>query len=135
MGNRYLNKEKGKVFLEKRKYSRLKDFIFISCHFKEEPLKEFKAVTQNISGGGLMFECERRIAKGIDLGIDLYQPTNSFKTLIFVISIAAKVVWMQKIKHGFFELGANKYRMGIEFTNIKEKDKEIIMQYIADNVK
>lgn len=117
---------------ERRKYPRLKDNIFISYRLKS---KIFKAISQDISGGGLMFEADRKIPLGADLELEIYQPANSFKTLIFVIPVLVKVTWRKKIKYGFLEMGENEYKVGVSFSRMSEDNRKRIIKYVTDNKK
>lgn len=117
--------------MEKRRYPRLNDNIFISY---QSGAKVFKAITRNISGGGLMFEAEKKIQAGAVLDMEIYQPANSFKTLIFVTPVSVKVRWIKKIKYGFLETGENEYKIGVEFDNIRSEDRKKIEQYVNTNI-
>ncbi|MFC1698714.1 PilZ domain-containing protein [Candidatus Omnitrophota bacterium] len=122
----------GKKISEKRRQSRLNDNVFLSYRVQKKLLGEFKAVTRNISSAGLMFEAEKDFYPDQDLTLEIYQPVNRFKTLIYVIPATARVVWTNKIRQGFFELGENRYRMGVEFTKISPQDKAVIMRYVQE---
>ena len=119
-------------FPEKRKQNRLADSIFLSYRVDKKLLDEFRAVTQNISAGGLMFEAEKNFYSAQILKLEIYQPVNPFKTLIYVIPAMARVVWAEKIRQGFFELGENRYRIGVEFIKISPQDREMIMRYAQE---
>lgn len=121
--------------LERRKTPRHKDNIFIFAKAISSPIREFKAITKDISAGGLMFETERNIPKKNVLEVEIYQPTDRYKRGFFSISVLAKLSWIKKIEKNSFEEGENKYRVGIKFSGIKEKDRKVIARYVDDNVK
>lgn len=120
--------------LEKRKFSRLKDNIFIFCRSGSTSSGEFKAITCDISGGGLMFETERDITPGSKLELEIYQPIKCSKSMICSVSVLAKVIWMKRIEKVSFEKGENKYKLGVEFTGIEKEDREKIANYIEEKV-
>jgi c-di-GMP-binding flagellar brake protein YcgR len=117
--------------LERRRYSRLRDNVFIFGNVMTNSGDEFKAFTQNISVGGLMFETERDISQESELELEIYQPMESDKRVIFSIFVRAKVIWAEKRGKGNFEQGENRYRIGIEFSEIKDEDRQIVIKYVA----
>lgn len=118
--------------LEKRKYRRLQNNIFISGNLRSTPSGEFKAFTKDISAGGLMFETDRSIPQDEILDIELYQPVDCLKSVIFSISAKVKVIWAGKIKESSFE-GENKYKVGLQFSEIKEEDRQKIVKFVEEN--
>ena len=116
--------------LERRKYKRLKDNIFIFGSLRLSPSEEFKAFTRDISTGGLMFERERDIPNQGELELEMYQPMDCDKRVIFSIPILTEVKWTRKIEKDNFEQGENKYRVGVEFLEIEEGDRKIIATYV-----
>lgn len=121
--------------LERRKFSRLKDNIFIFGCLRADPIEEeIKAFTNDVSAGGLMFEAERDILKDSELELQIYQPLDRDKRMIFSIPVMAKVIWTRKIEKDNLEEGETKYRVGIEFLEIKEKDREMIERYVEVNL-
>ena len=126
-------KMEGYPNLEKRRFSRLKDNIFIFGNLRLNPIEEFKALTKDISAGGLMLETERDISEESELELQIYQPMDSDKRVIFSIPVLGKVKWTTKIEKNNFEDGENKYRVGIEFSEIKEDDRQKIIKYVEKN--
>jgi len=117
--------------LEKRKFPRLKENIFILYSSPLSSSDEFKAITCDISAGGIMFETERNIFKDSELKLEIYQPANRYKNIIFSISVLAKVIWMKEIERDNFEQGENIYRIGIEFLELKEEDRQRVAKFIS----
>lgn len=113
----------------RRKFRRVEDVIFIFCSLLTPPNK-FRAITSNVGAGGLMFETERNILSGSKVVVEIYQPMNNNKTTIFSIPVLARVVWRKKIEKDKFEQGENKYKVGIEFLEIEEEDRQRIAKYI-----
>ena len=118
--------------MEKRKFPRIKDSIFILYHLSLCPAEEFKAISNDISTGGLMFETERNISKGSKVYMEIDQPIHCDKTMIFCIPVLTKVIWVRKIDKDNFEKGENKYKVGIEFLEIEEVDRNRIAKYIKE---
>lgn len=120
--------------LERRKFPRLKDDIFVFCRSEPTYSDEFKAITCDISGGGLMFETERDITPGSKLELEIYQPTKCSKSMICSVPVLGKVIWMKRIEKASFEKGENKYNLGVEFIEIEKEDREKIANYIEERV-
>lgn len=116
--------------LEKRKFSRVKENIFIFQHLKSGNPDKFMAITCDIGGGGLMFETERSIPQGGILDFEIYQPIDSRKIIFFSIFAKAKVIWIRKIDKDHFEEGENKYRVGVEFSEINGEDRKRVDTYV-----
>ncbi|MFH1519638.1 MAG: PilZ domain-containing protein [Candidatus Omnitrophota bacterium] len=121
--------------LERRKLPRFKDNMFIVCFLRASPHIKLKAITCDISAGGLMFETERKISKEKELELEIYQPINCGKSTIRCVPVLAKVIWVEKIEKENFEQGENKYRVGVEFPGIKEEDRELITRYVDNRTK
>ena len=120
--------------LERRKFSRFRDNIFIFGNLKSSPTEKFKAFTEDISAGGLTFETERDVPKMSELELEIYQPMDCEKRVIFSIPLLAKVKWTRIIEKDNFEQGENKHRVGIEFSEIKEEDRKIIAKYVERKI-
>lgn len=120
--------------LERRRSPRLKDNIYIFGKLKTSPPEDFKAFTQDISAGGLMIETEKDISKESELELEIYQPRDRDKRVIFSIPIWSKVIWIQKIEKEKFEEGENRYRVGIEFSEIREEDRQRVAKFISESV-
>ncbi len=119
---------------ERRKYDRFKDKVFIFGNFRLNPTEEFKAFTEDISAGGVMFETEKDIPQDMRLGLEIYQPKDRQKNMVFAIPVLTKIVWKRKIEKEIFEPGENRYRIGIEFLEIKEEDRERIAKYVEESI-
>ena len=120
--------------LERRGFPRLKENIFLFYRLHLSSSDEFKAVIYNISGGGLMFETERDIPPGTKLLLEIYQPIKQSKNMILSVSVLAKIIWQRKIEKDDFEKGENKYKVGVEFTEIKEEDRQRIAKYVEEQI-
>ena len=126
---------------ERRTFPRIEDDIFIFINISPSSntvsntaTRRFKAFTKNISAGGLMFETEENIIeRDNELELEIYQPVNPDRTMIFSLPVLAKVIWIQKIEKEHFENGENKYLIGVTFLHIKEQDRQKIVKY-ADEI-
>ncbi len=117
-------------YAERRKFPRVEDNIFILGSLKANHAAGFKAFTRDISGGGLMFETDRNIPAGSELELEIYQPSNSGKRIIFSVHVIAKVAWIKGIAKDAFEEGENRYQVGVEFSEIKEEDRQRIVNFV-----
>ena len=116
--------------LKERKFSRVKENIFILQHLKSGNPDKFMAITCDIGGGGLMFETERSILQGETLDFEIYQPIDPRKIIFFSILAKAKVIWSRKIDKDNFGEGENKYRVGVEFLEINGEDRKRVDTYV-----
>lgn len=117
-------------YAERRKFPRVGDNIFILGSLKANHAAEFKAFTRDISGGGLMFETDRDIPAGSELELEIYQPSGREKEVFFSIHAVAKVAWIKGIAKDTFEEGENRYQVGVEFSEIKEEDRQRIVNFV-----
>lgn len=115
--------------LERRKYPRFKDKIFVSGKLNSTPGEVLKAFTENFSAGGLMLETEKAALCHSELELELYQPRDETKRVIFSIPVTGRVVFSKKIATENFGQGENQFRIGIEFLKIEEEDRKIIVDY------
>ncbi|MFH1519632.1 MAG: PilZ domain-containing protein [Candidatus Omnitrophota bacterium] len=120
------------VSFERRKFLRLEKNLFITYCLESNTSDKVKAIAKNISGGGLMFETERDIPPGSKLELEIHQPIKHSKDIIFSIATLARVIWSRNIKKESFEQGENKYRIGVEFLEIKKEDRQKIASYAGD---
>ncbi len=120
--------------VESRKFTRLKDNILISGHLVPETFRGFKAFTRDISAGGLMFETDRNIPEGSYLEMEIYQPIVHNKKMIFSINVLAKTIWTSKIIKHDFQKWENRYKVGIEFSEIKEEDRQKIRNFVNESI-
>ncbi|MDP2789327.1 MAG: PilZ domain-containing protein [bacterium] len=127
-------KMEGYPNLERRRFSRLKDNIFIFGNLRLNPIEEFKVFTSDISAGGLMFDTEKDIPQDVRLDFEIYQSRDRRKSMIFSIPVSAKIVWKREIEKENFEQGENRYRIGIEFLELKEEDRERIAKYVEEGI-
>lgn len=119
--------------LERRRYPRFKDNIFMFTSSNLQSIPKIKACSKDVSGGGLAFETDRKISVGTKLRLEIYQPLNSNGTVILSILTVMKVVWRKKITKNNFEKGENEYKVGMKFIAIKERDRQRIIEYINNS--
>lgn len=116
--------------LERRKFPRIKDNILVLGSLKRN--KEFKAIVSNISAGGLELETEVNIPLKNRLPLEILQPVKRDKSMIFSICATAVGVWIREMKNRYHGEGANRYKAGLRFIEIKEGDRQMIVRYVED---
>jgi hypothetical protein len=121
---------------ERRRFCRLNDHIFVLCRLIEkENVHTVKAFTKNIGEGGLCFETEQFIPVRTVLDLEVYQPLRKPEGIILSIPAQAKVKWVISTDTATRYEGANKYRSGVEFVKIGDREKKEIAGYVKDAMK
>ncbi len=77
----------------------------------------------NISASGLAFECDEEIKEGQSLEIKLL-----LTSCLAVIVIYGKVI---HCKENTLSNGAMPYQIGIEYSNLKEHDREVLIKHVV----
>ena len=114
--------------VEKRRFPRLNTSVDIEYGiFKKESLQEGKAVTKNISAGGICFVVCEKIE--IDTILDI---KFNLKDINYTIKARGKVVRSSC----FTAISDNiaRYDLGVEFIEIRDADRQKLSQYVL-NVK
>lgn len=89
----------------------------------EEPIKIEKAVSLNLSGGGLFFICLKDMPIGTKLKTTVVLPNSTqLKDIISEI----------KRKDFIGEKGKEKFNYGVEFIEINEKTRDYIISYLFE---
>ncbi|HDZ28171.1 MAG TPA: PilZ domain-containing protein [Candidatus Aminicenantes bacterium] len=115
---------------EKRKFPRIENPFFISYRLEDDnSFGISKAIGENISGGGLMFEKENSFHSCSILYLEIYLQSDPTEDTIYSTPTKAKVVWVNRKENVSKEPGSNKYQVGIEFIEIKTEDRERIIEY------
>ena len=81
-----------------------------------------------------MFDTDRDIPAGSELELEIYQPSDSGKNIIFSVHVIAKVTWTKDIEKDAFEEGENRYQVGVEFSEIKEEDRQRIVNFVNGSI-
>jgi len=116
---------------ERRKFERLENPFFIFYRLKgDHSFGASKAIGENISGGGLMFEMENSVHAGTVLYLEIYLQSNPTEDTIYSTPTKTKVVWVNRKENVSKELGSNKYQIGLEFKEIRTEDRERIIEYV-----
>ena len=79
--------------------------------------------TLDISEGGVCFENGCRLETDAQIQTKLKFPKEKEP-----VSIRARVAWIKNIEE--LPKGSAKYRLGLEFINLKNRDKKIISKFI-----
>jgi len=119
---------------ERRKFSRIKDNIFIFCKLKPD-YKVIEWITKDISEVGLRFESDKFVPPSTLMEMEIYQPLDCLKSRIVSIYALANVVWVKEIKKGSRYKGSNRYIGGVKFTKISKQDRGIIVNYMEEKFK
>jgi c-di-GMP-binding flagellar brake protein YcgR len=104
---------------EKRKYKRAR--IDIDVSFQIAKREEWLiGKMMNLSGGGICLISKEAygIANALDLRFMVPDSDNA-------IEVSAVVAWEQ------YNIDENRYEIGIQFTEIKEKDRILIEKFVA----
>ena len=115
------NDGKNRVYLyyeEKRKFLRIDARCEVTHRILTEAEYE-KSVTKNISGGGILFECNELIPIGslLEISIKIPDITRRIKAMGKTTRIEEKT--------------PNKYEVGLRFTKIKSSDQSNIIKYVS----
>jgi len=119
-------KTENNVNVERRRFPRLDTSVDIEYGiFKKESLQEGKAVTKNISAGGICLIVYEKIEIGTILDI-----RSNLKDINYIIKARGKIVWSSN----FTVMPGNiaRYDLGIEFVEIKEDDRQKLSQYVLN---
>ncbi len=108
--------------LERRKCPRLDEKMPL-VYQTHENLEGKTCSTKNISSGGFCFETERPVYHGDVLWVQIYKPVETGLTRRAPISTIAKVAWVRRIN-------PEKYESGLEFVDIRERDREEIAEHV-----
>ena len=82
-----------------------------------------EVITKNVSPVGLRFEVDKELTQSDRLSMSLYLPENDDP-----IELVGKVIWQTKTS---LEDNAP-YDVGIEITEIKDKNKNVFLKYLCD---
>lgn len=111
-----------------RAYPRVKDYIFIFC-WGGTRQSVIEGITNNLSAGGACFDLPAAYAPGSEIWMELYLPRDYHKTLLESVYAKAEVVWTSELK---LDGAGNKFRTGVSFTRIDDRDRERIVRYVED---
>lgn len=110
------------IGLEIRRFKRVYYKADIEVLLSEN--KAERGQTVDISKGGICFVSERLFATDAQMEIKLELPEN--KRLIFV---RVRVAWIKNIEQ-LPKKSVDKYKVGLEFIKLKNKDKKILAKFI-----
>jgi c-di-GMP-binding flagellar brake protein YcgR len=89
-----------------------------------------EAVTEDISGGGMMFGSEKFISPSRTVEIELYKPIITKERTIVSILLEARIIWVKKIETSDYGEECNRFMVGAKFINIRKQDRHCIMDYL-----
>jgi len=104
------------ILEEKRRFPRVK--LQTPLRFQRLGRPEFtQAIVDNVSLGGVGFVSDRFIPPSTPLSLEI-------NVLTKVLNLTGKVAWSCPLPH------SDRYRAGIEFSNISDKQKLAVADYI-----
>jgi len=109
---------------ERRKYRRIHRIVgtnIVRHNTREYLPKLDHEVGLNVSEGGVLLECEKRLAKNDRLKVKVML---AFDSVCKIVQPCAKIVWA---KRSF----RNTYFLGCRFTKISRKDRSTLRKYTA----
>lgn len=108
---------------EKRGFKRLDRMIgvnIISCDNKNTEPKLDEEVGLNVSEGGILLECTKRIPKGTSVSLKIMLALD---TGYRIVHTAARIAWNKKsFRHTYYH--------GCKFSRLKHDDKLLLIRYI-----
>lgn len=120
---------------ERRRFERLNDRIFILCQFvKKKDVDIIKGFSNDVSAGGLCFETDRFISPQAIFSLEIYQPLRRSKEELINVSALAKVKWVRQTDIAGKYEGSNKYKIGVEFVKIDNRERKAIAEYVQDKL-
>lgn len=120
---------------ERRRFRRLNDRIFILCQLmKKKDMDVIKGFSNDISASGLCFETDRVISPQAIFSLEIYQPLRRSKEELTAVSALAKVKWVTQMDIVSKYEGSNKYRVGVEFVEIDNRERKAIAEYVQDKL-
>jgi PAS domain S-box-containing protein len=108
---------------EIRRFPRIPYRIDIEVLIPENKVESCRTV--DISEGGVCFENGCRLKTDAQIQTKLKFPKEKEP-----VSIRARVAWIKNINIEELPKGSAKYRLGLEFINLKNRDKKIISKFI-----
>ena len=112
---------------DKRQFIRLKTRL-MTFYKVLETGKVWRALTQNIGGGGVCFIAEQLLKPGEALELEIKLPDRQQP-----ITFSAEVVWSQPVQGESSTFRMQEAETGVRFVAIHPKDRALIMQYAAMN--
>lgn len=112
--------------LERRRYPRMDEEIPIICRNLGNG-EGWEAVTRNIGGGGICSEGRADVSAGKVFEIQFEGPINSESETTVTIHATVRVIWLNEIKVGC-------YQMGLQFVSIDERHWQIIVRIVGKRI-
>jgi len=110
---------------EKRKFLRVRIDFGLKYKIKDSHSPLIKAVSVNISEGGIMMKIPKKLDIGTLLKLEITLPSPHV-----TISTLARVVYV--LDNYWDEYPP--YRCGVEFLELKEKDREAIRKFVNEAI-
>lgn len=124
-------------FIERRKHYRISKEIKVKYKFLSQvadiqPSEMFEGITNNISTTGVLLKgqipaqqlLEEMMLQNVMLYLEIYLPKKEIP-----VKATAQVRWAESK-----DASKNLYYLGLKFTDITAEDKNILTQFILDNI-
>ena len=111
---------------ENRRFVRIEWPVVIHYKTLEEPYTQDQIVGKDISEGGISFIVYERLAKEMNLDLEIHTPFDSMP-----VFAKGKVAWIKKAG----EEHAKAFEVGVEFTAVDPKDEKRFKKYINQEIK
>ncbi|MDD5067135.1 MAG: PilZ domain-containing protein [bacterium] len=110
--------------MEKRRHPRVDCTFQVSCQTFENNKTAFNNInSKNISISGVLLQAANEGKVGADIVVKFMIPTSGDKILA-----KGKVVRVRK-------MNGDKFEIGVQFINIREKDLDMVKKYIENKAK
>ncbi len=118
----------GRQAVEKRGCPRVMDHVFAFL-WKDEKSGITECVTNDIGIGGICFDTCTRLTPGCEAWIEIYAPCDYGKRHLESVIARGKVIWLTELEG---EKGSNRYRVGMSFVLIEDRDRARIGRYVEN---
>ena len=112
---------------ERRKYPRAEERVLLLYQSPEAHGTQ-SSTSKNIGAGGLCFETDGKLATGDILRIEMFKPIGARLEERLAMNLAGEVKWMK-------EIGTGRYRLGVKFIDIEDRDRNEIIKNVATRLK
>ncbi len=111
---------------EKRRFPRVEEKLPLAYRTPPQVLESKACFTINISGGGVSFESEISFSPGDAVSVRIFKPVPDTINEGVAIHAIAEVRWLRQID--------TTYRVGVEFVDIEDKDRTVIIRNVEEKL-
>ena len=110
---------------ERRRFPRLQVELIVRYKILETSEQHCEATTKDISAGGVCLITREQLKAGSSLAVDIKLPQQTEPVMA-----VGRVVWSNVSRLGLSPGGHQRYDNGIEFVEIKDKDRQRIIKKV-----